>query len=93
MEGVTSYEGVFEKFKREGFRVGPHKAYMIARDASRVRALVFSQMSPDLVSRSLLHPVADLEQAIASTLRDLPPNARIGVMPAANATVPVIRAS
>lgn len=93
MEGVTSYQDVFDKIKREGFCVGPHKAYMIARDASRVRVLVFSQMPPDLVRRSLLHPAADLDQAIASTLRDLPPNARIGVMPAANATVPVIRAS
>lgn len=93
MEGVSSYQDVFDKIEREGFRVGPHKAYMIARDASRVHALVFSQMSPDLVSRSLLHPVADLEQAIATTLRNLPPNAHIGVMPAANATVPVIRAA
>ncbi len=64
MEGVTSSEAVFEKFKREGFSVGPHKAYQIARDASRVRALMLSEM---------------------------PPGARIGVMPAANSTIPVMR--
>ena len=53
MEGVTSYEAVFEKFKREGFRVGPHKAYQIARDASRVRALMLSQMPHDFAQATV----------------------------------------
>lgn len=91
MEGVTSFAGVFEKFKREGFRVGPHKAYQIARDASRVRALMLSQMSHEFVKRLLLNPVASLDEALAIARRDLLPDARVGVMPAANSTVPVMR--
>jgi nickel-dependent lactate racemase len=92
MEGVTSYEAVFDKFKREGFRVGPHKAYQIARDASRVRTLMLSTMPPKLVRRLLLNPIADLNQALSLTLADLGFGARIGVMPAANSTIPVLSA-
>jgi len=93
MEGVTCYEAVFEKFQREGFRVGPHKAYQIARDAARVRTLMLSQMPPDLVKRLLLEPAerADLYQALSLALADLPFGARIGVMPMANSTIPVLR--
>jgi nickel-dependent lactate racemase len=90
MDGVTSYEAVFEKFKREGFRIGPHKAYMVARDASRVRVVMLSQMPPDLVKRLLLTPVAGLGQALSLALGDLPFGARVGVMPMANSTIPVI---
>ena len=92
MDGVTSFEAVFEKFKREGFRVGPHKAYQIARDASRVRTLMLSQMPRDFVRRLLLNPVASLDEALAIALRDLPPDARVGVMPVANSTIPVLTA-
>jgi len=90
MGGVTSYEAVFEKFKREGFRVGPHKAYQIARDACRVRVLMLSQMLPDFVRRLLLEPISNLNQSLSLALADLPFGARIGVMPAANSTIPVI---
>jgi nickel-dependent lactate racemase len=90
MEGVTSFEAVFEKFKREGFRVGPHKAYQIARDACRVRVLMVTEMQPDLVRRLLLDPVPSLDEALSMALRDLPSGARVGVMPAANSTIPVI---
>ena len=92
MEGVTSYKVVFEKFKREGFRVGPHKAYQISRDASCVRTLVLSQMPHELAKRMLLNPVASLDEAFSIALHDLPPDARIGVMPAANSTIPVLTA-
>ena len=91
MEGVTSCEAVFEKFKREGFSVGPHKAYQIARDASRVRALMLSEMPPESVKRLLLNPVASLDEAVSMALRGMPPGARVGVMPAANSTIPVMR--
>jgi len=91
MEGVTSCEAVFEKFKREGFSVGPHKAYQIARDASRVRALMLSEMPPEFVKRLLLNPVVSLDEAVSMALRDMAPGARVGVMPAANSTIPVMR--
>jgi nickel-dependent lactate racemase len=90
MEGLTSYEAVFERFRQEGFRIGPHKAFQIARDAARVRVILVSEMEADFVRRLLLTPTAGLDQALATALADLPPEARLGVMPLANATIPVI---
>ena len=90
MEGVTSHEAVFEKFKREGFRVGPHKAYQIARDAARVRVLILAQMPDEFTRRLLLNPVASLGEALLIALRDVPPGGRVGVMPAGNSTIPTL---
>jgi nickel-dependent lactate racemase len=91
MEGMTSYGAVFERFQREGFQVGPHKAFQIARDAARVRVLLVSQMPSQLVRRLLLTPVADLGETLSLVLEELSPKARIGVMPWANATIPVLK--
>jgi nickel-dependent lactate racemase len=90
MEGLTSHEAVFERFQREGFQIGPHKAFQIARDAARSRVLLVSEMESNFVRRLLLTPMANLDRALALVLADLPPEARIGVMPLANATIPII---
>ena len=87
---MTSQEEVLERFAREDFRLGPHKAFLIARDAARVRVQVVSQMPADLVRRLLLTPAASLDEALAEALAGLPSDARIGIMPSANATVPVL---
>jgi len=91
MAGMTSHQAVFERFRREGFRIGAHKAFLIARDAARVRVLLVSQMPPAVVRRLLLTPVADLDTALAIALSDLRAGARIGVLPIANATIPVLQ--
>jgi len=85
----TSLQDVFDRFAAEGFRIGPHKAYLLARDAARVRVLLVSDMPDDFVRRLLLTPVSSLPEAIATALTDLPVKARIGIMPLANATIPV----
>ena len=92
-EGMTSYEAVFERFRREGFQVGPHKAFQIARDAARVRVLFKTEMAPDFVRRLLLTPISDPHAALAELLHKLPLDARVGVMPWANATIPVLKTS
>lgn len=88
--GKTSHQEVFDSFEGAGFKVGPHKAFQISRDAARVRVLLISDMEPDFVRRLLLTPVANLANALQITLPNLPPNARIGVMPLANATIPML---
>jgi nickel-dependent lactate racemase len=98
--GMTSHQAVLERYGREGYRIGPHKAFQISRDASRVRLLFVTDMAPDFARRLLLSPVADrsgmdpqaqLAWALAVALRDLAPAARVGVMPWANATIPMLR--
>lgn len=82
---MTDYEAVFARFAAEGFHVGPHKAYQIARDAAKVRTFLMSEMPDDLVRRLLLEPVHQIEDALAQVSGE-----RIAVMPIANATVPLL---
>jgi lactate racemase len=88
--GMTSHEAVLERYHREGYRIGPHKAWQISRDASRMRVIFLSDMAPDFVRRLLLEPAADIDEALALALRTLPHTARIGIMPIANATIPIL---
>ena len=83
-----SYQGVIETFQQEGFRIGPHKAYQIARDALNRRLLFCSEMDAGLAGELLLNPVADLQSALDLALLDLPPGEHIGVMPHAASTIP-----
>ncbi|MCI0708893.1 MAG: nickel-dependent lactate racemase [Chloroflexi bacterium] len=88
---MESHQAVLEKFAQDEFRLGRHKAFQISRDAVNRRVLLVSEMSPEFVRRLLLTPVASLQDGLAQALTDLPPTTRIGVMPAANATIPVLK--
>jgi len=88
--GMASHQAVLERFEREGFRIGPHKAFQIARDAAPRRVLMVTEMAPDFVRKLLLAPYASLDAALAAALEGLAPTARIGVMPWANATIPTL---
>jgi lactate racemase len=90
MQGKTSYQQVFEQFAAEGFHVGAHKAFQIARDASPYFVQIISHMSPDFVRYLLLNPVPDLQTAVDNALQNLPHDARVGIMPFANATIPML---
>jgi nickel-dependent lactate racemase len=89
MAGVRSHDEVFAKFEREGFRVGPHKAFQIARDAARVRTTLVSKMAPELVRRLLLTPAKSIDEALGRALPGLPTNPRVGIMPRASSTIPL----
>jgi nickel-dependent lactate racemase len=90
LAGKHSFQDVFDHFSAEGFRLGPHKAFQVARDAARVRVLLLSDMSPDLVRKLLLAPVKNMAEGLALAQSNLSPEARIGIMPLANATIPVL---
>lgn len=85
---LGSHREVIDRFQREGFRVGPHKAFQIARDARRARILLVSDMNPDLVRSLLLEPADTLDAALAISLADLPAGGRVGIMPRASSTIP-----
>ncbi len=105
---ITSHEAVLARYAGEGYRIGPHKAYLLSRDAQRVHLTFVTEMAPDLARRLLLNPAAtrpgmaaqhQLQAALAAVLPRLAhrPGSpvrqpRIGVMPWANATIPVLAA-
>ena len=86
---ICTHADVFERFEREGFKVGRHKAMQVSRDAARIHTTLVSELDDDFVRALLLHPQPDLQTALDRALEQLPPSARIGIMPAANATIPV----
>ena len=88
--GMASHQAVLDRFQREGFRIGPHKAFQIARDAVPRRVLMVTEMPPEFVQKLLLTPCASLEAAVNTALQGLGAAARIGIMPWANATIPTL---
>lgn len=88
---MRSHEAVIERFEREGFQVGRHKAFQISRDAARIHLTLVSDLDDDFARALLLNPQPDLQTAIDLALERLPSDARIGVMPAANATMAALR--
>lgn len=86
-----SHDDVFTHFEAGGFQVGPHKAFQISRDAARIKVMLISDMQPDFVRQLLLHPLPDLQTALDKALANLPGNARIGIMPSANNTIPMLK--
>jgi nickel-dependent lactate racemase len=91
MRDVRSHADVFARFEREPFCVGPHKAFLMSRDAARVRTFLVSDMAPELVRRLLLAPAASIDAALGPALPDLPMGARVGIMPRASSTIPCVK--
>ena len=88
---TESFNDVFARFENEEFRIGPHKAFQIARDAHKFRVMLISEMEDSFVKRLLLEPVENIDVALADVLPTLSSDSRIGIMPIANATIPVLR--
>jgi hypothetical protein len=89
--GFPSHQAVMEQFVKEPFRIGAHKAHIFARDAVRLQDIwIVSDIPAQQVTSLLLKP-ADLQTAIAEAIGPLPPSARVGIMPYANATIPNLR--
>jgi nickel-dependent lactate racemase len=57
MQGLNSYEEVIDKFNHDGFKIGPHKAFLIARQLKRIQISVVSNMSDQLTRKLLLTPL------------------------------------
>ncbi len=91
MQGVTSLDAVLEKFRAQGFRVGPHKALQVALVARRVRIILVSSLPADLVRSLLLEPAPDLPAALRMARQSLPGGiARIAILPHAVNSIPVL---
>ncbi len=93
MAGMRNHAQVLERFAAEGFRIGPHKAFQISRDASRFNVHFLSQIEASFAERLLLNPISSLQPCIDAALARLSAGARVAVMPIASATIPYIEQS
>ena len=89
--GKHSYAEVIAQFQAEGFRIGPHKAFQIARDAARIRLFTYTDLDDAFARDLLLNPVVDLQTTINLALEALHLGERVGVIPHANATIPYVQ--
>jgi nickel-dependent lactate racemase len=90
VRGMSSNKEVIDRFTTEKFRIGPHKAFFIARVSLQVRLLFFSEMDVDFSKTLLLDPIKDLQQAIDFLIKELEPGERIGFLPHAASTIPYV---
>ncbi len=79
---------VADAYRAEGFRLGPHKAYQIARDSEHARLLVCSDMPRRLSRRLLLDAADDLQAALDAASAGLDAGEGIAVLPHAASTIP-----
>lgn len=89
----SSSREVLDDFGAGGFRVGPHKAFQIARDAIRAHVILVSELSDEQVRRFILEPAGSIDEAIDRIGAPPEGGGRIGIMPYANATIPRIASS
>jgi nickel-dependent lactate racemase len=90
MEGKTSYQQVIESFKTEGFQVGPHKAFLIARESVNFNLLVYCELEDNQARDLLLNPIEDLQVEINTILKGFPTSEHIGFLPYASSTIPYL---
>jgi nickel-dependent lactate racemase len=90
IQGMRSHKDIIERIRKEGFRVGPHKALQIARDALKKKVVLLSEMEAEFVRTLLLHPASNLQHAVDSALADQPDLLRVGIFPNAPSTIPAL---
>ena len=93
MIGVHSTDEVFRKFQHLGFRVGPHKAFQVARDAARVKIILVSAIPAEKVHGLLMTPSAGLQEAFSLACQNISRSddapLRVALLPRATNTVPI----
>ncbi len=91
MPGKHSYTEVITQFKAEGFRIGPHKAFQIARDAVDTHFLSYTELDKAQAKALLLNPIDDFQEAIDQALSNLELGERVGILPHASSAIPYIK--
>jgi len=85
MYNKTSFQQVLDEFDKVPFQIGPHKAYLTARQGLKCNIYLKSSMPDDTVRDLLLTPILTIEEVLSKT--DLS-GMRIAVLPYATTTVP-----
>ncbi len=91
MQDVDSPQAVFDKFKKSGFEVGPHKALQFARELQRIQVILLSSLDSELVKKLLLIPATTPEEALAKARELLPSGPEIALLPFAKNILPEVQ--
>lgn len=82
-----TWREVINKFENQEFRVGPHKAYLLALQLKDHPIILISNIKPKLVRDMHITPARDLSEAISLSKDFLPKIPRIAILPYATHTL------
>lgn len=90
MKDKTSHHQVQEAFEHEEFKLGPHKAMLIAADAINRDVYLVSELPDETVRKMLLIPASSVQEAIGMIQKtgDSSISLKTAILPYGNATVP-----
>jgi nickel-dependent lactate racemase len=88
MQDINSLQDIPQKFKKEGFSVGPHKALLLFRQLEKVKIIIMSGLDQTISEKLFMYPAEDLQKALQKAFSFLNENPRIAVMPHAINTIP-----
>ncbi len=71
MQDVNTPQEAIAKFGEREFRVGPHKAYQVARLLMNYHIYLVSDIPPDLVNRLLIQPAESVQAAFDDTKKTI----------------------
>lgn len=86
--GLHSFDQVLERFNKTPFQIGPHKAFLLARQSSNYSVFLFSSIPADKVRSYLLYPIEDIGSLVGELVKTTPVHPRIAVLPYATTTLP-----
>jgi nickel-dependent lactate racemase len=81
----TTPEEVLSNFRKQEFKMGPHKAFLFGRTLSEFDVVVHSEMDKGILQKCHLR-AADPTQVIAEWLEEAPESKSIGIITNANTT-------
>jgi nickel-dependent lactate racemase len=88
MHNVSSHAEAIRYFKEHEFAVGPHKAYLVARDGVNKNLLIHSSLSAEQVNRLLLKPVNDPQEFLDRYFSNVSRPVKVAILPHGTTTIP-----
>ena len=89
MQDVNTPQEVFEKFMASEFRVGPHKAYQVARLLMNYHIYLVSDIPDPLVRKLLMLPDDSPQAAYDESIKTQPQPISIAILPNATTTIKI----
>ena len=81
MGRLKTWREVINEFENQQFKIGPHKAYLLAQQLKDHPIILISEMKPELVRNLLLTPAKSLSDALMKSITYLPAKPRIAILP------------
>lgn len=90
---MESNEAIMRHFQSGYFKVGPHKAMQIAKEAVRVNVILVSDLPPEVVKHWKITPSKPelINELLAWIVSKLSPDARVAVLPASTRTMTEVK--